>query len=90
MAKWSGGWHLSQNLWTKYLKICHQSCINELILGGTVRFEFKNSYKLKIVAQQKTLGILRIEVLRSQAHMNRENFEVLLASSVFETLPKET
>lgn len=29
-------------------------------------------------------------MLSSQAHMNHENFEVLLASAVFETLPKET
>lgn len=32
---------------------------------------------------------LRIEVLSSQAHMNHEKFEVLIASLVFETLPKE-
>ena len=59
-------------------------------LGGMVGFEFENAYKLQRVAQWKALGILRIDVLRYQEHMNHENFEVLIVSSVFETLPKET
>jgi len=54
-----------------------------------VGFEFENVYKLQVASQQKTLGILTIEVLSSQTCMNRENFEALIASSVFERLPKE-
>jgi len=70
------------------LKICHQSSINEPIARGTVVFEFKNAYKLQRVSHRKTLGILIIQVLSSQVHMNRENFEVLIASSLFETFPR--
>jgi len=88
MAKWSRGWHLSQTLWTKSLKIYRQSSINEPILGETIGFEFEGAYKLQVVSQRKTLGILRIELLSSQAHMNHETFELLLASSVFQTMPQ--
>lgn len=35
-----------------------------------------------MAAQRKTLGILRIEVLSSQACMNLETFEALIASLV--------
>ena len=59
-------------------------------MGGTVGLEFKNAYKLQRVAQQKTLGILRIEVLSSQVRMNHENFEALIVSSTFWKSPKET
>jgi len=52
--------------------------------------EFKMPYKLQVAIQRKTLGILRIDLLSSQAHMNCEHYELLIASSVFETLPKET
>jgi len=55
-----------------------------------VGFEFKMPYKLQVAIQQKTLGILRIDLLSSQAHMNCEHYELLIAISVFETLPKET
>ena len=41
-------------------------------------------------AQRKTLCILRIEVLSYQVRMKLENFEALVASSVFNKLPKET
>eukprot|EP00253_Pinus_taeda_P005696 PITA_05696 len=44
----------------------------------------------KVVAQQKTLGILRIELLSSQAHMNKEFFEALIASLAFDQLPEMT
>jgi len=37
----------------------------------------------------KTLGILRIEVSSSQAHMNHEYFKALIMSSEFEKFPKE-
>lgn len=47
-------------------------------------------YKLQVAAHQKTLGISRIELLSAQAHMNREHYELLIASLVFETLQKET
>lgn len=57
------------------------------ILGRIVNFEFESAYKLQMVASQKTFGILRIEFLSSQAHMNHETFELLLASSMFEILP---
>lgn len=53
-------------------------------------FEFENTYKLQVATQQKTLGILRIEVLNPQEHMNLEIFEALIASSVFEKLPTKT
>ena len=39
--------------------------------------------------QRKTLGILRIEVLSYQAHMNLDYFEALVVILVFERLPKE-
>jgi len=47
-------------------------------------------YKLQVDSQPKKLGILRIELLSSKAHLNHKNFEALLASLVFETMPKET
>ena len=72
------------------MEICRQSGINEPNVGGTVEFQFKIPYKLQVVAERNTLGILRIELLGSQAHMNNENFEALLASLVFEMFPKET
>jgi len=56
-------------------------------MGGMVGFELKNAYKLQVATQKKTLGILRIEVLSSQAHMNPEIFEALVASLVFKKLP---
>lgn len=37
----------------------------------------------------KALAILKIEVLSSQTRMNHEKFEALIASSMFERLPKE-
>lgn len=82
--------NLSQNLWTRYLKIYHQSSINGLIFGGIVRFEPESAYKLNVVSQQEKLSILRIELLSSSAHMNHGTFEVLFTSSVFEILPQET
>ena len=36
-----GGRHLR----LKYLKICHQTSINDQILGGMIGFELKNPYK---------------------------------------------
>ena len=42
-----------------------------------VRFEFKLPYKLQVVTQRKTLGILSIQQLRSQVPMNREQYELL-------------
>ena len=39
------GWH---HLSVKSLKICHQNNINGRILGGTVVFEFKSPYKLRV------------------------------------------
>jgi len=74
-------------------KICEnvlQSKIYERILGGMVKFEFKNAYKLLEVAQPKIVAILRIEVLISQVHMNHEYFEALIVDSTFEKFPKET
>jgi len=54
-----------------------------------VGFEFKNPYKSQVVVQRKTLGILKIQLLRYQVCMDLMTFEALRASSVFETLPKE-
>ena len=64
-----GNQHLRCNLWVISLKIYCQSNINEQNVGETVRFEFKIPYKSQVAAQQKTLGILSIELLSSQAHM---------------------
>ena len=61
------------------LKIFHQNNINCQKLGGMVGFEFKSAYKLQVATQRKTLGILRIELLISQARMDREKFEALRA-----------
>ena len=77
--------HLRWNLWLRSLKICRQTDINEPNLGGTIRFEFKIPYKLQVVVQRKTLGILRIELLSSQAPMNREFFKTLTFSNFPET-----
>ena len=55
-----------------------------------VGFKFEIAYKLQMAYQWKTLGILIIEVLSYQACMNLDYFETLVASSVFEKLPKET
>ena len=85
-----GDRHLRRNLWLRSLKIYFQSGINELILGGMVGFEFKLPYKLQVATQQKTLVILRIELLRSHVHMNCEFFQDLIASPAFEQLSKET
>ena len=86
----AGDRHLRWNLWVRSFKICRQFDINEPNLGGIVEFEFKIPYKLQVVVQRKTLGISRIELLSSQAHMNRKHYKLLIASSVFETLSKET
>jgi len=72
------------------LKIYQQSGINESILGGMVRFEFKIPYKLQVVVQRKTLRILRIGLLRSQVHMSYELFQDLVVSPAFEQFSKET
>lgn len=45
-------------------------------------------YKLEVVVQRKTLGILRIELLRSQAPMNQEFFEAFKETPAFENLPE--
>ena len=47
-------------------------------------------YKLQVATQQKTLGILRIELLHSQVHMNRKLFQDMIVSPAFEQLSKET
>ena len=70
------------------MKIYRQFSINKLNLGGLVGFEFKMPYKLQVVVQQKTLGILRIELLSSQAPMNQEFFEDFKDTPTFENLPK--
>ena len=82
--------HLRWNLWFRSLRIYCQSSINESIFGGMVRFEFKIPYKLQVAAQQKTLGILRIDLLHFQVHMNCEFFQDLIVSSTFEQFSKET
>lgn len=46
-----GGQNLRQNLRIKSLKIYCQSGINEVNVGGMVRFEFKIPYKLQVVSQ---------------------------------------
>jgi len=46
--------------------------------------------KLQVATQQKTLAILRIELLHFQVHMNCELFQDMIASPVFEQLSKET
>lgn len=43
-----------------------------------------------MASQQKTLSILKIELLSPQAHMNYEFFQALIASSMFEKLPEVT
>lgn len=51
------GWrHLRQ----KSLKICRQNNIYCQKLGGTVGFEFKTPYKLRVSVQQRTLCALKI------------------------------
>jgi len=47
-------------------------------------------YKLQVAVQWKTLGILRIELLHFQVHMNCESFQDLIATLAFEQLSKET
>jgi len=47
-------------------------------------------YKLQVVVQQKTLGILSIQRLSPQAPMNHEQYELLIFSGVFVTLPMDT
>jgi len=59
----AGGRNLRCNLWARFEKICCQESINEPKLGGTVEFKFKKRYKTQRVAQQTTLGHLRIERL---------------------------
>ncbi len=85
-----GSRHLRWNLWIKSLKICRQSGINEPNLGVMVGFEFKMPYKLQVAIQRKTLGILKIQLLRYQVCMDRVNFEALRESLVFERFLKET
>ena len=41
-----------------------------------VGFEFNIPCKLQVVVQQKTLGILSIELLHSPVHMNYEFFKI--------------
>ena len=60
-----GDQHLRWNLWVRSFKICRQSEINEPISGGMVGFELKFPYKLQVVVQQETLGILSIQLLSS-------------------------
>jgi len=43
-----GAW---RHLRPKYLKIYHQNNINGQILGGTIGFDFKIPYKLRVLAQ---------------------------------------
>lgn len=81
--------HLRKTLWVKFLKICLQSSIDGLNVGGTVGFEFKKPYKSQMVVQRKTLGILKIQLLRYQLYMDLANFEALRSSSVFQGLSKE-
>ena len=83
--------HLRWNLWVRSFEIYHQSGINEANGGeGMVGIEIKIPYKLQVDVQWKTLGILRIELLRSQAPMNHEFFEALIANLAFEKLPQAT
>lgn len=57
--------------------------------GGTVELEFKFTYKLHVVIQQRTLFILIIFELCCLSFMNPQVFTDFVASSVFDTLPKE-
>ena len=57
------GNHLRHDLWERFRKICRQRSINELDLGGMVKFKFKKCYKLQRDTQQTTLGHLQIELL---------------------------
>lgn len=85
MVKRSGGQHLS----LKYLEIYHQFNISGWILGGIVKFELKTSYKLHVVIQQRRLCILRIFALCYLSLRNHKLFKDLVASSMFDNLPKE-
>lgn len=58
--------------------------------GGNLGFEFEFAHKLQMATQWKALFILRVDVSSYQLHMNPESFEVLVASSMFDRLPKET
>jgi len=46
------GW---QQLRQKYLSICYQDNIYYQNLGGTVGFEFKTPYKLRVIPTENTL-----------------------------------
>lgn len=75
-----GGRHLRQ----KYLNICHQNSINCHNFGGTVGFEFKNPYKLRLSIQQRTLWTLRVVVeIYYLFPMNRSSWDDLVASPKF-------
>ncbi len=64
--------------------------INGPNMGGMVEFEFKKAYKSQVAIQRTTLSVLRIQLLHYQVGMDLTNLEALRASSMFETLPKET
>lgn len=84
-----GGWHL-RNLRLKSLEIYCQINIYGWILGGTIKFEFEFSYKLRVPIHQRTLCIVRIFALCFPLFMNPQVFADLVASSVFDRLPKDT
>ena len=58
-----GNGHLRRDLWVRFGKICCQGSINDLDLGGTVKFKFKMRYKLQRASQQTTLGHFKIYLL---------------------------
>lgn len=76
-------WHLRP----KYFKIYHKNNINDKILGGTVTFELKNSYKLRMVVQQRTLGTHRDVDLSGLLLMSYSFFNDLFPSHTFANLP---
>jgi len=70
------------------LKTSCQSSINEPNFGGTIGFEFKMAYKLHVASQQKTLGILSIELVSSQTCMNHAFIEEFLDWPAFDRFPE--
>lgn len=73
----------------KYLEICNQISIYGRIFGEMVEFEFEFTYKLCVAIQQRTLYILRILELCCALFMNPQVFADLVASYVFNKLPKD-
>jgi len=56
----AGGQHLRKKLWLGSLEIFCQSDINELMLGGMVRFEIESAYNYRWLPSEKHLEFLEL------------------------------